>query len=165
MRKVCKKGGSCTPYTHQGSLQCILAQYPTTAGSAQFCLLCCQPEPDPGSLTARVPQLTPWDPCRLPAWLGVGHQHATQDILSSGTLHHPAPRQQERRSPSEKKELLEGTTRASFCFPSGARRRCRSWRPVALLERAKDQQWRLPRSHVQIPFGDHPLKLERYRED
>ena len=68
--KFAKKGGSCTPYTHQGSLQCILAQYPTTAGSAQFCLLCCQPEPIPGPSTARRSQLTPCAPCRLPAWLG-----------------------------------------------------------------------------------------------
>ena len=64
------KGWSCAPYTQQRSLHYILAQCPTTAGSAQFCLLCCQPEPVPGSSTARVSQLTPWNPCRLPAWSG-----------------------------------------------------------------------------------------------
>ena len=65
-----QKGRSRAPYAQQRSLHYILAQCPTTAGSAQFCLLCCQPEPVPGSSTARVPQLTPWNPCRLPAWSG-----------------------------------------------------------------------------------------------
>ena len=64
------KGGCGAPYTRQRSLHCILAQDPTTAGSTQFCLLCCQPEPIPGPSTARMSQLTPCDPCRLPAWSG-----------------------------------------------------------------------------------------------
>ena len=38
------------------------------AGSAQFCLLCCQPEPVPESLPARPPPLTQGRPCRLPVW-------------------------------------------------------------------------------------------------
>ena len=38
------------------------------AGSAQFCLLCCQPEPVPESLPARPPPLTQGCPCRLPVW-------------------------------------------------------------------------------------------------
>ena len=40
------------------------------AGSAQVCLLCCQPEPVSRSFSTRVPQLQPWDPSALPAWLG-----------------------------------------------------------------------------------------------
>lgn len=65
-----KKERSDASYTQQRSLHCILAQYPTTAGSTQFCLLCCQPEPFPGSSTARMSQLTLWEPCRLSAWSG-----------------------------------------------------------------------------------------------
>ena len=33
-------------------------------------MLCCQPEPVPGSLAVRMSLLTQRDPCRLPAWLG-----------------------------------------------------------------------------------------------
>ena len=54
----------------QRSLHSIQAHVPTTASSAQFCLLCCQPEPIPRSLAARMSQLTSRDPCRLQAWLG-----------------------------------------------------------------------------------------------
>ena len=61
-----KKRASCACYPRQRLLQVILAYFPTTAGSAQFCLLCCQPEPVPGTLAARMSQLTSWDPCRLP---------------------------------------------------------------------------------------------------
>ena len=60
------KRASRACYPHQRLLQIILAYCPTTAGSAQFCLLCCQPEPIPGTLAARMSQLTSWDPCRLP---------------------------------------------------------------------------------------------------
>ena len=42
----------------QGSLQSTLGCSPTTAGSAQFCLFCCQPEPMPESLPARAPSLS-----------------------------------------------------------------------------------------------------------
>ena len=63
-------GWSGAPCAQQRSLHCILIQDPTTADSAQFYLLCCQPESMPRSLTARMSQLTPWDPCRLPAWSG-----------------------------------------------------------------------------------------------
>ena len=61
-----EKRASCACYPRQRLLQVILAYFPTTAGSAQFCLLCCQPEPVPGTLAARMSQLTSWDPCRLP---------------------------------------------------------------------------------------------------
>ena len=65
-----QKGCSRTSCTQQRSLHFILAQCPTTAGRAPFCLLCCQPEPIPRSLTARMPSLTWWDPCGRSAWLG-----------------------------------------------------------------------------------------------
>jgi hypothetical protein len=52
----------------QRSLHSTLGCVPTTAGSAQFCLLCCQPEPVPESLPARPPPLTRGCPCRLPVW-------------------------------------------------------------------------------------------------
>ena len=57
------------PYC-RGHCFSILILYPTTAASAQFCLLCCQPEPIPRSLTARMSRFTSRDPCRLAAWLG-----------------------------------------------------------------------------------------------
>ena len=47
-----------------------LGCFPTTAGSAQFCLLCCQPEPVPESLPARPPSLSRRCPCSLPVWSG-----------------------------------------------------------------------------------------------
>ena len=53
--------------TQQRQLCCILVQDPITAGSAQFCLFCGQPEPIPRSSTARTSRLAPWGPCRLPA--------------------------------------------------------------------------------------------------
>ena len=70
VRRSQQNGLSCASYTQQRSLHPILVYFPTTAGSAQFCLLCCQPEPVPRSSTARMSRFTPWDPCRLPAWLG-----------------------------------------------------------------------------------------------
>ena len=42
------KRRSYASYPHQRSLHFILAYFPTTAGSSQFCMLCCQPEPIPG---------------------------------------------------------------------------------------------------------------------
>ena len=80
-RKRCaaaqQKGGrSCTPCTQQRSLHGIQLHCPTTASSTEFCLLCCQPEPMPQFLTARMAQFTPWHPCRLLAWLGQSiHMH------------------------------------------------------------------------------------------
>ena len=64
-----KKAQSCE-FSSTWFLPSVLADFPTTASSAWFCLLCCQPEPVPRSLAARVSQLTSWDPCRLLAWLG-----------------------------------------------------------------------------------------------
>ena len=65
-----KKRRSDASYPHQRSLQFILAYVPTTASSAQLCLLCCQPEPIPGALTARMSLFTRRDPCRLLFWSG-----------------------------------------------------------------------------------------------
>ena len=53
-----KKGWSCVAYLLQRFLHSTLVCFPTTAGSAQFCLLCCQPKPVPESLPARPPPLT-----------------------------------------------------------------------------------------------------------
>ena len=60
--------GDC--YARQRFLHIILVHFPTTASSAQFYLLCCQPEPIPGALAARMSRLTSRDPCRLLVWLG-----------------------------------------------------------------------------------------------
>ena len=65
----CKKSWlRCMGSAAQRSLHSIQAHFPTTASSAQFCLLCYQPEPVPRSLAARLSQLTSRDPCRLQAW-------------------------------------------------------------------------------------------------
>ena len=81
------KKRSCADYAHQKSLQFILIHFPTTAGRAQFCLLCYQPEPIPGTLAARRPLFTQRVPCRLPLWSRMNHLHDLQDIMSSPTLH------------------------------------------------------------------------------
>ena len=65
-----KKSWSCAACPLQRSLHSTLGCFPTTAGSAQFCLLCCQPEPFPESLPARPPSLTRRCPCSLPVWSG-----------------------------------------------------------------------------------------------
>ena len=80
-------GAACTC---QRRLLCTQPMSPTTASRAQFCLLCCQPVPVPGSLTARLPQLAPWEPCRLLAWSGDKHPHALQVMPRSTALLHPA---------------------------------------------------------------------------
>ena len=69
-RKKRKDRWSGTPFAHQGLLHRILALCSSTVRSVQFCLLCDQPEPIPGRLTARVTWLTPCRPCRLPTCLG-----------------------------------------------------------------------------------------------
>ena len=65
-----KKKWSWTASTQQRPLLSILILCPTTAAGIQFCLLCCQPEPMPRSLTARAPLSTQRRPCRPAAWLG-----------------------------------------------------------------------------------------------
>ena len=64
------EGWSCAACPLQRFLYSILSCFLTTAGSAQFCLLCCQPEPVPESLPARPPSLTRRCPCSLPVWSG-----------------------------------------------------------------------------------------------
>ena len=55
-----KRAGGVTPVVlQQRSLQTTLIHFPTTADSAQFCLLCCQPEPIPRSLAARTSTFPP----------------------------------------------------------------------------------------------------------
>ena len=68
---VASNGKGCrrASYLPQRSLQLILRYGLATAGSTRFCLLCCQPEPMPGILTARTLWLTPQSPCRLSVWL------------------------------------------------------------------------------------------------
>ena len=56
--------------SHQRSLPTTQAHYPTTEDTAGFCLLCCQPEPMPLSLSTRTSQLTPRCPCGVPTWSG-----------------------------------------------------------------------------------------------
>ncbi len=65
-----KKGGVAEVLHHRGRKLPVLARAPATVSSAQFCLLCCQPEPVPRSLAARNSLLTPREPCRLLTWSG-----------------------------------------------------------------------------------------------
>ena len=55
---------------HQRSLPTTQIHYPTIENTARFCLLCCQPEPVPLSLSTRTSQLTPRCPCGVPTWSG-----------------------------------------------------------------------------------------------
>ena len=92
----------------QRSLHSIQAHDPTTASSAQFCLLCCQPEPVPRSLAARLSQLTSRDPCRLQAWLG--RAFCTVCRTCTGSPHSDTIIRSDRESrPSSKK--VEGKQR------------------------------------------------------
>ena len=56
--------------SHQRSLPTTQAHYPTTEDTAGFCLLCCQPEPLPQSLSTRTSLLTRRCPCGVPTWSG-----------------------------------------------------------------------------------------------
>ena len=86
-----KKGCSCAAYPLQRFLFSTLGCVPTTAGSAQFCLLCCQPEPVPESLPARPPSLTRRCPCSLPVWLGqpIHMVHRTYSSPQHSASHTP----------------------------------------------------------------------------
>ena len=96
-----KKDWSCAAYPPQRSLRAALGCRPTTAGGAQFCLLCCQPGPVPESLPARPPVLTPRRPCRPPVWLGHpihtagrtyhGPQRFISQVPMRGTGRHDSP--------------------------------------------------------------------------
>ena len=55
---------------HQRSLPTTQAHFPTAGDTARFCLLCCQPEPMPMSLSTRTSQFPLWSPCRVPSQLG-----------------------------------------------------------------------------------------------
>ena len=78
-----KDDWSCAASPLQGSLHPTLGCFPTTAGDAQFCLLCYQPEPIPESLPARPPFLTRGCPCSPPVWFG---QPSTR-LAGRTTLH------------------------------------------------------------------------------
>ena len=56
--------------SNQRSLPTTQAHCPTTEDTAGFCLLCCQPEPVPLSLSTRTSQLTLRCPCWVPTWSG-----------------------------------------------------------------------------------------------
>jgi len=96
-----KEDWSCAAYPPQRSLRAALGCCPTTAGGAQFCLLCCQPGPVPESLPARPPTLTQGRPCRPPVWLGHpihtasrtcdGPQRFISQVPMRGTGRHDPP--------------------------------------------------------------------------
>lgn len=96
-----QKDWSRAAYPPQRSLRAALGCCPTTAGGAQFCLLCCQPGPVPESLPARPPSLTQGRPCRPPVWLGHpihtasrtchGPQRFISQVPMRGTGRHDPP--------------------------------------------------------------------------
>ena len=97
-----EKGWSCAAYLLQRFLHSTLDCFPTTAGSAQFCLLCCQPEPVPESLPARPPSLTRRCPCSLPVWSGQSIHMVCRTYSSPRHSISPTPlRGTERCDPSQ----------------------------------------------------------------
>ena len=103
-----KKDWSRAAYPPQRSLRAALGCCPTTAGGAQFCLLCCQPGPVPESLPARPPPLTKGRPCRPPVWLGHpihtasrtchGPQRFISQVPMRGTGRHDPPQRKRHRA-------------------------------------------------------------------
>ena len=101
-----QKDWSRAAYPPQRSLRAALGCYPTTAGGAQFCLLCCQPGPVPESLPARPPTLTHGRPCRPPVWLGHpihtasrtchGPQRFISQVPMRGTGRHDPPQREKK---------------------------------------------------------------------
>ena len=101
--KTKSKDWSRAAYPPQRSLRAALGCCPTTAGGAQFCLLCCQPGPVPESLPARPPSLTQGRPCRPPVWLGHpihtairtchGPHRSISQVPMRGTERHDPPQQ------------------------------------------------------------------------
>ena len=91
MRLSKQKGRSCVVSLLQRLLPPTQGCFPATAGSAQFCLLCCQPEPVPESLPARPPSLTRRCPCSLPVWLGqpIHMVHRTYSSPQHSASHTP----------------------------------------------------------------------------
>ena len=85
--RKCRCSGA--PATYQRSLHYILAHYPITASSIQFCLLCCQPEPIPRLLNCQGITACAMKTLQTTCLIGVSHRHAMQDLVSSATLHHP----------------------------------------------------------------------------
>ena len=86
---VKQKRCSCAPATYQRALHHILAHCPITASSIRFCLLCCQPEPFPRLLNCQGITACAMKTLQTICLIGVSHRHAMQDLVSSGTLHHP----------------------------------------------------------------------------
>ena len=64
-------------------------------------MLCCQPEPIPGSLTARVSALSHRHPCRQSCLVGTPHLHAGQRMMDFAQLP-PANRKDRSGSPVRK---------------------------------------------------------------
>ena len=101
-----QKDWSRAAYPPQRSLRAALGCCPTTAGGAQFCLLCCQPGPVPESLPARPPLLTQGRPCRPPVWLGhpihtasrtcAGPQRSISQVPTRGTGRCETPQRKDR---------------------------------------------------------------------
>jgi hypothetical protein len=87
-----KKGVVVPVVLQQRSLHATLAYFPTTADSAQFCLLCCQPEPIPGSfISCQDFTVSTMESLQTICLVRVGHPHGVQDLLQSLALHHPTP--------------------------------------------------------------------------
>ena len=104
---LAKRGGVVQLPHCRGHCFSILILCPTTAASAQFCLLCCQPEPIPRSLTARMSLFTQRDPCRLAAWLGRTIHMASKACRYP--LHSTPQPRRDRQGPAIIDHLLESS--------------------------------------------------------
>ena len=103
---------SCSTSSQQRHLHRILWHSPITAGCAQFCLLCCQPEPIPGSLTTRVLTLTSEYPYEQSYLIRMPQLHAEQYMLKPMKLSRISPKYRA-HDPGEK-------IVADKCFPPEA---------------------------------------------
>ena len=82
-----QKRQSCAPSAPRWWLELAQSQHSTAAGTTRFCLLCFQPRPIPGFLTARAPRLPPRRLCRVRSIKWIETLHKLQLPRSSGTLH------------------------------------------------------------------------------
>ena len=75
----------------QRLLQPIQACCPTTADSAEFCLLCCQPEPVSPVVNCQRAMAFATMPLQTVCLVGAAHPHRLQGVTQSLELLHPAP--------------------------------------------------------------------------
>ena len=153
-------------FLHRGYASPIQMCSPITASSLQSCLLCCQPEPVPGRSPARSLLPAQYMSCRVLDCMGHILHMGLRGVQRSSnrsdlqTLSHRiqwfgrilAVGRREQVAAAEEKGRggARCANKRNVCASCGRL-------PLDVPLRAAFSCW--------IPFGDHPLKLERYRED